>query len=147
MAYCCNGTECDGGRFNLQELIPGKLAEASPDPSTGQKSKRNVYCPTQERPYLDFQLIKWLQQAHQADPCHAVCPPDLILSETQRRQRASLVRADPKTLKSTKDITVLLQESDDWGDEWSAILFEVITQFESDYWQVMKQKKHKGKGA
>jgi hypothetical protein len=39
MAYCCNGTECDGGRFNLQELVPGKLAEASPDPSTGQKSK------------------------------------------------------------------------------------------------------------
>jgi hypothetical protein len=144
MAYCCNAAECDRGRFNLQELVPGKLAEASPDPSTGQKSKRNVYRPTQERPYLDFQLIEWLQQAHQADPCRAVRPPDLILSETQH---ASLVRADPKTLKSTKDITVLLQESDDWGDKWSAMLFEVITQFESDYWQVMKQKKHKGKGA
>jgi hypothetical protein len=140
--YCCTAVGCDGHRFTLQDLIPGKLADADPPPNV-QKAKRNVYCPTKERPFLDYRLIEWLCRVHLADPCHAIRPPELILSETQR---ASLVQADPKTLKTAKDITVLLQESDDWDDEWSAKLFDVITKFEADYGLVKGQAVTQQKG-
>lgn len=112
------------------------LADADPSPLTTQKAKRNVYRPTQERPFLEFRLIKWLQQEHSADLWRTVRPLDLILSETQR---AILVRADPKTLKTAKDITTLFQESDEWDAEWSAKLFEVVKTFEVDYARVMGQ--------
>jgi hypothetical protein len=142
-AYCCTAMDCDGGRFSLQDLIPGKLPDSSPPPLAVQKPKRMVYHPTNQRPYLEFRLIEWLQREHLADPCRAVRPPELILSENQR---ASLVCADPKTLKSAKDITALLQESDEWDDEWSEKLFEVVTKFEVDYACIKGQKATQKKG-
>ena len=114
----------------MQDLLPGKLAAAILPPSTAQKPKRNIYRPTHERPFLEFQLIEWLRLEHLADPFRSVRPPDFILSETQR---ATLVRADPKKIKTAKDITALLEESDDWDAEWSAKIFRVITQFETEY--------------
>lgn len=132
--YCCTAVSCDGSRFNLQDLVPGKLANSDPPPSAVQKAKRNVYCTTQECPFLDLHLIEWLQHEHLADPWRTVCPPDLILSETQH---ASLVHADSKTLKTTRDITMLYQELDEWDAEWSAKLFEVIRIFKVDYARVM----------
>src|SRR5580698_3927262 len=112
--YCCTATDCDGGRFSVQDLIPGKLPDSDPSPPMVKKPIRTVYRPTNKRPYLECRLIEWLQQEHLADPSRTVRPPDLILSDTQR---ASLVRADLKTLKTADDITVLLQESNDWGAE------------------------------
>lgn len=61
-------------------------------------------------------------------------------------QRATLVQADPKTIKTASDITTLLQESDDWDEEWSAKVFEVITKFEVDYARVMGQTGAQKKG-
>ena len=118
----------------MQDLVPGKLADSDPPPPAVQKAKQNVYRTTQECLFLDLCLIEWLQHEHLADSWCTVRPPDLILSETQR---ASLVRADPKTLKTARDITMLFQESDKWDTEWSAKLFEVIRIFEVDYAWVM----------
>ena len=64
------------------------------------------------------------------DPLHAVCPPDFILLDTQR---AMLVCVDSKKIKTVQDITALLEESDDWDAEWSAKIFRVVMQFETEY--------------
>jgi hypothetical protein len=101
-----------------------------------EKPKWNVYCPTHEHPFRDFHLIEWLQQAHLADHSCAIHPPELILSETQH---ASLIHVDPRTLNTARDITILLQESEDLSNEWSAKLFEVVKKFEGDYIQFMGQ--------
>jgi hypothetical protein len=101
-----------------------------------QKSKQNVYCLTHECPYLEYHLIKWLHQEHLADSSCAACPSIMILSEVQC---ASLMQADPKTLKTVKDVMSLLQESDDWDVEWSTKPFDVIMKFEADYACVMGQ--------
>ena len=93
--FCCTAVGCDGNHFSLQDLLPGKLAVDSPPPSAAQKVKRthNTYRPTQEWPFLEFRLIEWLRQEYLMDPLCCVCPPDLILADTQR---ATLVRADLK---------------------------------------------------
>ena len=67
---------------------------------------------------------------------HCVRPPDLILADTQR---ATLVRADPKKIKNSQDITALLGESADWGAEWSVKIFKVIVQFHNKYACISKQ--------
>jgi hypothetical protein len=136
---------CDGPRFSIQDLLPGKLAVAPPPPSPTQKPKRthntyrptqkpkrthNTYRPTQERPYLEFRINEWLTLEHLADSSRSVRPPDFILTETQR---AMLIRADPRKIKTAQDITVLLEESTEWGVEWAAKIFTVITQFEAEY--------------
>ena len=135
--------DCDGGRFSLQDLIPGKLASAEPPPLTVQKPEQIINRPTHQHPYLEFRLIEWLRREHLADPYRAVRPSYFILSEMQR---ATLVQADPKTIKTARDITTLLQESDDWDEEWSAKVFEVITKFEADYGRVMGQTGAQKKG-
>lgn len=117
----------------MQDLIPGKLASVDTPPLTVQKPKRNVYRPTNQCPYLEYCLIEWLQREHLADPDCAVRPPDLILSEMQC---ASLIRTDPKAIKMLKDITALLQESDNWDEEWSMKIFEVIKEFKVNYTRV-----------
>jgi hypothetical protein len=79
---------------------------------------------------LEFRLIEWLRLEHFADPFRAVRPPDLILSDIQR---ATLVRADPRKIKTPQDITALLEESAKWEVEWSAKVFGFITRFENEY--------------
>ncbi|KAN0128795.1 hypothetical protein V8E53_013382 [Lactarius tabidus] len=122
--FCCTAVGCDGGCFNLQDLIPGKLVNTNLSPSSVEKPKHNVYCSTHKHLFLKFYLS-----------C-TVCPPELILSEMQH---ASLVCVDPRSLKTAEDITALLQESDKWNKEWSMKVFEVIKKFEKDYTQFMGQ--------
>ncbi|KAI9463684.1 P-loop containing nucleoside triphosphate hydrolase protein [Lactarius psammicola] len=129
---CCTATGCDGPRFSIQDLLPGKLAVAPSPSSTIQKPRRthNTYRPTQERPFLEFRLTEWLKLEYLADPFRSIRPPEHILSETQR---VTLVRADPRKIKSAQDITVLVEESAEWEAEWSAKIFEVITLFDKEY--------------
>ncbi|KAH9052274.1 P-loop containing nucleoside triphosphate hydrolase protein [Lactarius vividus] len=130
--YCCNAMDCDGSRFGLQEFLPGKLAITPPSLSTEQKPKRgphNIYRPKKERWPLECCLIEWLKREHSADPARSVRPPDFILSSSQRE---TLVRANPKTVKTAQDITALLGESAEWSAEWSAKVFEVIAHFENE---------------
>ena len=110
-----------------------------PPPSLVQKAKRaqNVYRPVQERPFLEYQLNKWLERVHSEDILCSVRPPHLILSDSQR---ATLVRAHPKKIKTPQDITTLLEQTSEWASEWSQGLFEVITNFAIDYARTTTEK-------
>lgn len=136
--FCCTATGCDGTKFSIQDLLPGKLAVATLPPSTAPKPKQtnNTYRPTQERPYLEYRIIEWLRSEYLADPFRSTRPPDLILTDTQR---ATLVRADPRKIKTAQDITALLGESADWEAEWSAKIFKVITLFNDECASIFKQ--------
>jgi hypothetical protein len=71
-----------------------------------------------------------------------MCPLDFILSAAQR---AILICADPKKLKSAQDVTTVLEESAEWGAEWSMKIFEVIRQFETDYACILEKSKARRK--
>ncbi|KAH8976407.1 P-loop containing nucleoside triphosphate hydrolase protein, partial [Lactarius hatsudake] len=119
-AHCCNATGCHGGRFTLQDLLPGKIAVAPPPSPDVQRPKRphNIYRPTQERPLLEYRLIEWLTREHLEDPFRS----------------------------SAQDITALLQESSEWSTEWSSKIFEVISKFTVEYaGQSTTQRKRKRK--
>lgn len=113
-------------------MLPGMLPISLPPPLLTSKVKRtpNVYRPTQERPGLDYRLIRWLESEHRIDPFRSVRPTYHILSDTQR---AVLVRAHPSKVLTAHDITVLLGETPEWEEEWSSKLCAVLSQFASDY--------------
>lgn len=103
-----------------------------PPPSLVEKPKRphTAYRPTQERPALEFRLIKWLEHEHTVDPLRFARPSHLILSDAQR---AILVRTHPSKLTSADDITELLGKTPEWSAEWSSKIFELIMQFAVDF--------------
>jgi hypothetical protein len=130
--FCCTSVGCGGGQLDLQDFLPGTFPYMPPPPLLAQKEKQsqNIYCPVQERPFLEHCLIKWLELVHSEDPLCSVRPPHLILSDIQH---ATLVRAHPSKLSKAEDITSLLNQTSEWASEWSHGLFEVITQFTVDY--------------
>jgi hypothetical protein len=71
-----------------------------------------------------------------ADPFCCSRPPNLILSDTQH---VTLTHTNLSKLESPEDITALLEESDEWGTEWAAKVFEVITQFNQEYASIMEK--------
>jgi hypothetical protein len=78
---------------------------------------------------LDYRLVEWLKVEHAADSLSDVCPPHLILSQTQH---LNLTHVHPKKINSPSDITSLLNESAEWGDEWAVKLFKVLVSFDTD---------------
>jgi hypothetical protein len=129
---------CDGSHFSLKDLLPGNFLAPPLPPDDVQKPKQtnNIYCPTQECLFLEFHLNEWLMAVYTTDPFCCSCPPDLILSDMQH---TTLTRTNPSKLESLEDITVLLEESDEWGTEWAVKVFEVITQFNQEYASIMEK--------
>ena len=110
-----------------------------PPPLLTQKATRpqNIYRPVQERPFLEFRLIQWLELVHLEDPLCAIRPPHLILSDLQR---ATLVRAHASKINTAEDVTMLLDQTPEWASEWSHSLFKVIKKFSTDYACIMEHK-------
>ncbi|KAF8219375.1 hypothetical protein L208DRAFT_1340882, partial [Tricholoma matsutake] len=72
-----------------------------------------------EREALDHRLIQWLTTASQNDHLLAVD----ILSDCNH---AILVCTHPALLASPNAITKLLDETEEWQEEWSTLVFDVI---------------------
>lgn len=126
--FCCDRSchNVDGEpNFNLQDYLPGKIfTMALPSPDMAKtKQTHNKFCPTAERPFLEFRLLQWLKYEHSINPLHSAWPPHLILSQTQRM---TLVCTHPTKIRSEHDITTILDESKEWADEWAAKVFAVI---------------------
>jgi len=133
--FCCDWSchNVDGKpNFNLQDYLPGKIfTMALPSPDMAKtKQTRNKFRPTAEWPFLEFQLLQWLEYEHSIDPLRSARPPHLVLLQTQRM---TLMRTHPTKIRSEHDITTILDESKEWADEQAAKVFAVIEKFKSDY--------------
>ncbi|KAF8239240.1 hypothetical protein L208DRAFT_1238715, partial [Tricholoma matsutake] len=82
-----------------------------------------------EREALDHRLIQWLTTASQNDHLHGVRMAVDILSDCNR---AILVCTHPALLASPNTITKLLDETEEWQEEWSTLVFDVIQQYDKD---------------
>ncbi|KAN0133654.1 hypothetical protein V8E53_008378 [Lactarius tabidus] len=105
-----SATACDGTRFSIQDLLPGKLAVAPP-PSPTQKPKRmhNTYRLTQDQTLLEFRLVEWLRLEHFADPYFAwsLRPISSFFGHTE----SDASTCHPRKIKTPRDRTALLEES------------------------------------
>jgi hypothetical protein len=149
--FCCDSVVDHPGAisFNLQDFLPGRLPgnESPADSSlveteiseSAEKSNPK-YRPPKERPALDFCLIQWLKHEHETDLLRSVRLPHFILSQTQH---FNLTQVNPNQIKSPSDITVLLNESSDWEDEWALKLFNLFLLYKADLAAILNGQKGK----
>ena len=125
--FCCDRHDDD--IFDLDDFLPGTMYNGSSSIlSTKRKNPpQNKYRPTKERSGLDNSLIKWLIQASEDDPLHGVQATYDILSDPNQ---SALVRTPFKQLQSPNDITKLFDEMEEWGNEWAALLFKEVQDYE-----------------
>ena len=81
------------------------------------------------RALLDQRLVEWLEQVHENDPLKSVRPPHIILSPLHRQL---LVRKQPKHIQNADDITTILEQTNEWAEEWQEKVYQVIQQFDRD---------------
>ncbi|KAF8236843.1 hypothetical protein L208DRAFT_1250086, partial [Tricholoma matsutake] len=80
-----------------------------------------------DRQALDHRLIPWLTSASQNDH---LCGVQAVVDILSDRNCSILVCAHPVSLSLPNIITKLLDETEEWGEEWSAPLLDVICQYD-----------------
>jgi hypothetical protein len=124
--FCCSH-HCEI-MFDIAKFLLGPLFELAAPTATKRKAG-TVYRPIPEREILDQNVIKWLKDSSENDPLRGVRTIYDILSIPARRK---LVSAAPGSVRSSEAIISLLEETPEWGEEWSASLLEVIAKFDCD---------------
>ncbi|KAF8241150.1 hypothetical protein L208DRAFT_1464151 [Tricholoma matsutake] len=128
--FCCDRHKDDV--FDLNDFLPSPLYTGT---SMSTLTKRKAPAPHVKRRVvkdwqaLDLHLIKWLTSASENDPLHGVQSVVDILSD---HNRAMLICANPALLFSPCTITKLLDETQEWAEEWSALLLDVIRQYDNE---------------
>jgi hypothetical protein len=97
---------------------------------TGGGGGGGAYRRTVERPYLEFAINQWLEDSHQNDHLAFARPPHTILSDAKR---SLLVKTQKSKVKTVADLIALLNETEEWAEEWGESLLAVLAKFEADF--------------
>ncbi|KAF8055761.1 P-loop containing nucleoside triphosphate hydrolase protein [Lyophyllum atratum] len=124
--FCCGH---DDPSFRLQDFLPGLLFTAITIPTAIKRKARPKYRPVKERLELDTRIIAWLRDCHHNDALRGSRSMYDILSH---KQRTTLVRAPRTSMTSPEAVTSLLNESKEWGVEWSLSLFKLLEAYDAD---------------
>jgi hypothetical protein len=113
--------------FDIVKFLPSPLFEPAAPTATKRKAS-TIYRPIPEREVLDQKVIEWLKISSENDPLRGVRTMYDILSIPARRK---LVSAASGSICSREAIISLLEETPEWGVEWSASLLEVIVNYDN----------------
>jgi hypothetical protein len=127
--WCCD--RHSGNNFDLPSFFPSSFftdeEHALPPLKRKRKSTKGQNCPTTDRKPLLCRLRAWRSGAHLLDPLRAVRPISFICDD-KSLVKLSTVRADKVTC--VLDIVRLLEETDQWAEEWGGQIFDVIRGFD-----------------
>ncbi len=86
-------------------------------------------CATNERRPLIARLLAWRASVHSNDPLTAVWPPSFIIDNGDIKV---LARLHPSNVTQSEQIVTALDETDEWKDQWSRQVFEVIQAYDQE---------------
>jgi hypothetical protein len=114
----------------LQNYLPGRLYTSENTIALAAKEPRKYpsYRPTAQRPALDEILIKWLKTQHANDSLGVFRAEYDILSFEQREL---LCKTHMKNITSSTDIVRILDETEEWAEEWAEIIYILIRDYET----------------
>lgn len=129
--FCCERhgdvSDISSSAFRLQNYLPGPLFL-----TTGVKRKdpgprlRNKYRKKADRNGLDLLLISWVLDQVKNDITLMRESIDILCKD----QRKRLIFMHPKDITSRHDITRILDENFEWGNEFSESLFKLIQDYD-----------------
>ena len=94
-----------------------------------KRRKKNVYRENNKRESLDKKVINWLEEAVENDKLQGTRASYDILSY---QQRVRLVCAPPDVVRSPAAIVALLEESEEWAEEWAQSLYAVVSAYDAE---------------
>ncbi|KAG1891422.1 P-loop containing nucleoside triphosphate hydrolase protein [Suillus subluteus] len=128
--YCCD-RHSSNHDFNLSQFFLGPMYTGGIVATTSQpmKHRRNQLRDENERDLLHERLSDWRAQEHALDPLRSVWPITWICDDNDLEL---LSKTHPNNLRSARDITNILHETEEWGETYGQRLLEVINQFTSE---------------
>ncbi|KAI9442063.1 P-loop containing nucleoside triphosphate hydrolase protein [Lactarius psammicola] len=146
--WCCN--RHPGSSFNWQHFFKGRLLYQDPkssrlyygdtnDPEREEilppqrkkwKGSANLkVCAANERGPLVARLLAWRASAHSNDPLASLWPPTFIIDNSDIKVLAKL---HPSNVTHPEQIVTTLDETEEWGDQWSSQVLEVIQAYDRE---------------
>lgn len=98
------------------------------NPKIVQKRKKPPkYRSPEDRPALISRLVAWRRRVSaRHGPFHSA---SFILDD---KKLAKLATLHPKDLSNHEQVTILLGETADWGNEWSKSIFDLILAYDNE---------------
>ena len=152
--WCCDRHPGSGfhirqffkGRFLYQDsktsdLYYGDIDESDrinisvPRKGPGKRKQQPKYRPVIERQSLVSRLVLWRVEAHTEDPYAAIRPPSFIIDD---KDILKLARLPHDYFTDHCQVTAVLGETQEWQDEWSTKIFNVIRGFDCELSRLQK---------
>jgi hypothetical protein len=123
--WCCDR---HGGDFDLASFFQGPMYTGNEPKVKPPRSKSVRNRPVADRKPLRNLLRQFRLKAHDSDSLRAVRPACFILSDIAI---TTLTKVHPIRMKSAEDVVSALEETNEWGIEWSLEVFDVIHTFDN----------------
>ncbi|KAH9011631.1 II DNA helicase [Lactarius pseudohatsudake] len=144
--WCCN--RHPGSNFQWQHFFKGRLLYQDPESSklyygdVGDPDREEILPPRRkkrkgsmkiraanERKPLISRLLAWRAGAHSKDPLAPVRPPYFIIDDPEIKL---LARLHSSNVARPEQVVAALNETQEWQDEWSHQVFEVIQSYDRE---------------
>ncbi|CAA7268576.1 unnamed protein product [Cyclocybe aegerita] len=150
--WCCS--RHDGTDFHLKNFFKGRLLyqdrktlqlyygdvdELDREEILPVRAKRKVSIKVRKAPLretLVSRLDVWRFEAHARDTLRSVRPSSFIIDD---KSIAKLARLHPTTVNSPAQITLELNETPEWQNEWSKSIFDVINTYDQELESLRKE--------
>ncbi|KAH9036082.1 hypothetical protein EDB84DRAFT_1658887 [Lactarius hengduanensis] len=143
--WCCN--RHPGSGFQWRHFFKGQLLYQDPEGSmyygdVDDPERKEILRPsrkkrkggtksraTTERKPLITRLLAWRASVHSNDPLESAWPPSFIIDN---RGIKLLAKLHPSNLTHSEQIVTALDETQEWQDQWSRQIFEVIQAYDRE---------------
>ncbi|KII83167.1 hypothetical protein PLICRDRAFT_33051 [Plicaturopsis crispa FD-325 SS-3] len=122
--WCCSNHASSTDRpFDLSHFFYRPMLTGNEIKPKAAPTPRVPTRDTNQRPLLTDIITRWRLQCHQSDPLRTGRTIYSILTDQGLKL---LIKHDPKKVNSGVDIGKLLNETDEWINEWGVLLYELI---------------------
>jgi hypothetical protein len=123
--WCCDR---HSDNFSLSSFFSGPIYTGNETKVKPPRSKSAKNRPVVQRKPLRNLLRHFRLSAHNSDPLRAIRPASFILSDIAID---TLTKVHPIRMKRPEDVIRALNETSEWGTEWSLEVFDVIHVFDN----------------
>lgn len=102
----------------------------------GKRKRQATYRPAIERQSLISRLVSWRVEAHIEDLYAVVRPPSFIIDDTSILKLARFPR---NHFTDHCQVTLELNETQEWQEEWSTKIFNIIHRFDCEVSQLQEK--------
>ncbi|KAK7016068.1 II DNA helicase [Favolaschia claudopus] len=118
----------ENGRIYAGDVDEEDRIHLNPVKGRKRKAKGTANRKVVQRAPLQEKLRSWLATAHASDPLRVVRPASFILDAKAIK---SLSTVHPDRIQEVVDVVSTVEQTEEWGNEWGAAIFSVISAYDA----------------